>query len=164
MDAYPPDYVQHNLPFLVLSGLATSKELDPPPRVHDVLPGCAVTSISSEIAVLTSDRASELLQEFLTADGTAAPWNGRGFSRRGITHGFRIRAVGRVGMRLAGASGRGPQLTAVRPSSSRPRRLMRLQPLPRRRQAAPPSQQQRRGPCTRPYPRCPQHPPPSQTA
>ncbi|KAF1941787.1 hypothetical protein EJ02DRAFT_490863 [Clathrospora elynae] len=95
MDAYPPDYVVHNLPFIVLSGLATSTELAPPPPVQDVLPGRAVTTISSEIAPVTGDRASELLHEFFTADGTNAPWNGRGFPRRGITHGFRIRAVGR---------------------------------------------------------------------
>jgi hypothetical protein len=96
MEAYPPDFVVHNLPFIVLSGLATSQELEPPPPVQNVLPGRAVTSINSELPAVTGDRADELLQEFLSADGTNAPWNGRGFSRRGITHGFRIRSVGRV--------------------------------------------------------------------
>lgn len=96
MDAYPSDFVVHNLPFIVLSGLATSKEVDPPPSVQHVLPGRAVTSISSDIPPVDGDRANELLQEFLSADGTSAPWNARDFSRRGITHGFRIRTVGRV--------------------------------------------------------------------
>ncbi|KAI1535745.1 hypothetical protein PtrSN002B_007105 [Pyrenophora tritici-repentis] len=96
MEAYPSDFVVHNLPFIVLSGLATNKELDPPRPVQDVLPGRAVTNISSDIPPVTSERASELLHEFLSADGTNAPWNGRSFSRRGITHGFRIRSVGRV--------------------------------------------------------------------
>ncbi|KAI8936494.1 hypothetical protein NX059_006899 [Plenodomus lindquistii] len=95
MEAYPPDYVVHNLPFIVLSGLGTSKEREPPASAQDVLPGRAVTIISAETPPVTSDRASELLQEFLSADGTHAPWNGRSFSRRGLTHGFRIRAVGR---------------------------------------------------------------------
>ncbi|CAN9176072.1 unnamed protein product [Alternaria alternata] len=95
MDAYPSDFVVHNLPFIVLSGLATSKEVDPPPSVQHVLPGRAVTSISSDIPPVDGDRANELLQEFLSADGTSAPWNARDFSRRGITHGFRIRSVGR---------------------------------------------------------------------
>jgi solute carrier family 25 protein 38 len=96
MDAYPSDFVVHNLPFIVLSGLATSKEVDPLPSVQHVLPGQAVTNISSELPPVEGDRANELLQEFLTADGTNTPWNGRDFSRRGITHGFRIRSVGRV--------------------------------------------------------------------
>lgn len=97
MEAYPLDYVSHNLPFIVLSGLTISQEVDPPPPAHDVLPGRAVTNISTDIPPVEGQRAGELLQEFLNADGTGAPWNGRGFSRRGLTHGFRIRAVGRVG-------------------------------------------------------------------
>jgi hypothetical protein len=108
MEAFPADFVVHNLPFVVLSGLATSQELEPPPAVQDVLPGRAVTTLSSELPAVTGDRADELLQEFLSADGTNAPWNGRSFSRRGLTHGFRIRSVGRVHapakMRWEGAS------------------------------------------------------------
>jgi hypothetical protein len=96
MEAFPSNFVVHNLPFIVLSGLATSQELNPLPPVQDVLPGRAVTTISSELPPVTGSRATELLQEFLSADGTNAPWNGRGFSRRGLTHGFRIRSVGRV--------------------------------------------------------------------
>jgi solute carrier family 25 protein 38 len=97
MDAYPPDYVVHNLPFIVLSGLGTTKELDPPPPVQHVLPGRAVTTINSEISSVVDDRANVLLEEFLAADATNAPWNGPSSSRRGLTHGFRIRTVGRVG-------------------------------------------------------------------
>ena len=99
MEAYPPAYVQHNLPFVVLSGLGTSPELEPPPPVNHVLPGRAGTRTSSEIAPVTGERADQLLQEFLSAYGTNAPWNARGStsSRRDLAHGFRIRAVGRVG-------------------------------------------------------------------
>jgi solute carrier family 25 protein 38 len=96
MDAYPSDYVVHNLPFIVLSGLGTAKELDPPPPVQDVLPGRAITTVNSEIAPVADDRADALLEEFLAADATNAPWNGRGSGRRGLTHGFRMRTVGRV--------------------------------------------------------------------
>jgi hypothetical protein len=97
MEAYPPKYVQHNLPFIVLSGLGASPELAPPPPVQDVLPGRAVTTISSEIPPVTSKYAEPLLQDFLSADATNAPWNGRATSRKELSHGFRIRAVGRVG-------------------------------------------------------------------
>lgn len=97
MEAYPPAYVQHNLPFIVLSGLGTQTELEPPPSVHNVLPGRATIKTSSEIPPVTGERADQLLQDFLTADGSSAPWNARASSRRDLAHGFRIRAVGRVG-------------------------------------------------------------------
>lgn len=97
MEAYPPAYVQHNLPFVVLSGLGTQTELDPPPSVQTVLPGRAAVKTSSEIPPVTGERADQLLQDFLTADGSNAPWNARGSSRKDLAHGFRIRAVGRVG-------------------------------------------------------------------
>lgn len=97
MDAYPAEYVQHNLPFIVLSGLGTTQELNPPPPVQDVLPGRAATSITSELPPVTRGTHTEaLLQDFLSADSTSAPWNGRASVRQGLAHGFRIRAVGRV--------------------------------------------------------------------
>ena len=98
MDAYPAEYVQHNLPFIVLSGLGATQELDPPPLVQDLLPGRAVTSITSELPPVTGSKHTEaLLQDFLSTDTTNAPWNGRTSVRQGLAHGFRIRAVGRVG-------------------------------------------------------------------
>lgn len=96
MEAFPSDFVVHNLPCIVLSGLATSSEVDPPPPVYNVLPGRTITNISSEIAPVQGEAATELLDEFLRSDGTNALWNGRGLGRRGLTHGFRIRSVGRV--------------------------------------------------------------------
>ncbi|KAH7114396.1 Gryzun, putative trafficking through golgi-domain-containing protein [Dendryphion nanum] len=95
MDAYPPEYVLHNLPFIVLSGLDATKELEPLPLIHQVLPGRATTTVNSDIAPVTGDRAHQLLQEFLGADGTDAPWNSRGGHRRDNLYGFRIRTVGR---------------------------------------------------------------------
>ncbi|PSN72718.1 hypothetical protein BS50DRAFT_616268 [Corynespora cassiicola Philippines] len=95
MEAYPAEYVQHNLPFVVLSGLGSKNDLEPLPPVHQVLPGEAATSISCEIASVTGEHANQLLQEFLKADGTNAPWNGRMQNRRGNLLGFRIRTVGR---------------------------------------------------------------------
>lgn len=97
MDDYPPEYIQHNLPFIVLSGLGTTAEPDAPAPVQNVIRGRAVTTITSEIPPVTGDRATQLLQHFLSADGTNAPWNGRAPSRKGVSQSFRIRAVGRVG-------------------------------------------------------------------
>lgn len=96
MEAFPSDFVVHNLPLIVLSGLATTKEVDPPPPVHHVLPGQTVTHINSEIAAVEGERAKELLNEFLRSDATNAPWNARSLSRKGVTYGFRMRSIGRV--------------------------------------------------------------------
>jgi hypothetical protein len=154
MEDYPPAYVQHNLPFIVLSGLGTTSELGPPPPVLNVLPGRAATTLSSDSPPVTSNYAAPLLQDFLSADGTGAPWNGRASGRKGLTHGFRIRAVGRVGRRQTGhARTPAPVLMLARPTSCPPRRLMRPQPPRPRPRAAPPSRPRRRGPCTRPSPR-----------
>ncbi|ORY13458.1 Gryzun, putative trafficking through golgi-domain-containing protein [Clohesyomyces aquaticus] len=96
MDAYPPEYVLHNLPFIVLSGLEASPELDHGlPDINHVLPGRAKTTIDSEIPPATGKRAQQLLSEFLNADGSDAPWNGRATTRRGNLIAFRLRAVGR---------------------------------------------------------------------
>ena len=99
MDAYPTDYIFHNLPLVVLSGINTDtqSESQPPPPLEDVLPGKGVTQISSEIPAVTSTRAQQLLREFLDADGSEAPWNSRPGNRKGSLIGFRFRAAGRVG-------------------------------------------------------------------
>ncbi|KAH7085723.1 Gryzun, putative trafficking through golgi-domain-containing protein [Paraphoma chrysanthemicola] len=117
MEAYPPQYVQHNLPFIVLSGLGITKELDPPPPVHDVLPGRAVTTINSEIPAVTGDRANTLLQDFLSADTSNAPWNGRSTGRKGLASGFRIRAIGR-NFQLPPKKADAPTTSATTPPSS----------------------------------------------
>jgi hypothetical protein len=164
MEAYPPQYVQHNLPFIVLSGLGTTKELDPPPPVHNVLPGRAVTTISSDIPAVTGDRADTLLQDFLSADTTNAPWNGRSSGRKSLASGFRIRAVGRVGQASPQCDRKGDLLTLSRTSSCHQRKLMHpprpLRPL----QVARLSLQLPRGSCTRPYLRSPPQPPSFPTA
>lgn len=160
MDAYPPDYVAHNLPFIVLSGLGTRKELEQVPPVQNILSGRAVTSVSSELPVVIGDRANELLQEFLSADGTNSPWNGRTPTRRGLTHGFRIRSVGRVGQAPGECGPVNEMLIFLRTSTSLPKKLMLPRPLQPVLQAALPSHrshhgsytpQSRRSPQYRPY-------------
>lgn len=97
MEAYPPASAQHNLPFVVLSGLGTSEEQNGPQPVQGVIPGRAATVLSSDLPPVSSDAAQQLLQEFLAAEGSTLPWNGRILARRGNVFGYRIRAVGRVG-------------------------------------------------------------------
>jgi hypothetical protein len=97
MDAYPPEYVLHNLPFIVLSGLGTAPELEPRHSFQDRLPGRATSTVSAETPQLTGDRAQQLLQEFLSHDSTRTPWEAHGLDRRDTLAKFRMRAVGRVG-------------------------------------------------------------------
>ncbi|KAL5373402.1 hypothetical protein DPSP01_012760 [Paraphaeosphaeria sporulosa] len=95
MDAYPPAYVVHNLPFIVLSGLGTQPDLEPRRAFHELLPGRAVSAVTSDIAQLASDRAQQLLDEFLSYDNTHTPWEAHGLDRRDTLAKFRMRAVGR---------------------------------------------------------------------
>ncbi|OCK78926.1 hypothetical protein K432DRAFT_355870 [Lepidopterella palustris CBS 459.81] len=95
MDAYPPEYVTHNLPLVIISGLGSDPELETLPPIHDVLPGRGTTDISSELPPVTGERANQLLQEFLSTDGRDAPWNARQSNRKGSLIGYRLRAIGR---------------------------------------------------------------------
>lgn len=97
MDAYPTDYVFHNLPLVLLSGIEAQHDLQPLAPVQHVLPGKRCTTVNSDIPLLTTDRGKQLLQEFLNVDGSDAPWNGRPESRKGSLIGFRFRTAGRVG-------------------------------------------------------------------
>ena len=97
MEAFPPGYVLHNLPFIALSGLGTAPELDPQQPLSELLPGHQVTTVNADIAALTSGRAQQLLQEFLRYDSTSTPWEAHGLDRRETLTKFRMRAVGRVG-------------------------------------------------------------------
>ncbi|KAF2089057.1 hypothetical protein K490DRAFT_38133 [Saccharata proteae CBS 121410] len=94
MDAYPPDYVEHNLPLLVLSGLATETPPAPIAKSHTLIQEHGFT-VESEVPAVTGDRAEQLRQEFLNADASNSPWNARRSKTRGDVIGFKIRAVGR---------------------------------------------------------------------
>ncbi|PVI08555.1 hypothetical protein DM02DRAFT_637285 [Periconia macrospinosa] len=93
MDAYPPEYVHHNLPFVVLSGLGSRPDLDPPNPLEQVLPGQIATYLNSDAPLVADERAGPLLDELLAYDATAATTNGEG--RIDGNASFRIRAIGR---------------------------------------------------------------------
>jgi len=96
MDAYPEEYVAHNLPLIVLSGLGSTDGADTSSRPHNVLEENGAV-VSTELPPVPGEQAKQLLQEFLNADAKDAPWNGRpGRNKSGLI-GFRMRAVGRVG-------------------------------------------------------------------
>jgi hypothetical protein len=99
MEAYPKDYVEHNLPLIVLSGLPPqsdpSKEAPEQSR-NPLLEGGF--RIRTDAAPLTGSAAESLLRAFLAGDSSDAPWNNRATPVKGENGGiFRIKSVGRVG-------------------------------------------------------------------
>ena len=96
MDAYPPDYVDHNLPLVVLSGLGANAHQEHYPRSHDLLQENGFT-ISSHLPVVGGERADQVLEDFLAADGRHWSCNSRAARSNSGLIGFRFKAVGRVG-------------------------------------------------------------------
>ena len=85
MDAYPPDYVAHNYPLVLLSGLREPTE-DSGPRINGPV-------VESHQPLVTDERKHLLLQGFLSLQGNPSapvsrPKNG--------SIGYRFRVVGRV--------------------------------------------------------------------
>jgi trafficking protein particle complex subunit 11 len=99
MEAYPQEYVEHNLPLIVLSGLPShsgSARDAAEPSHNPLLEGGF--RIRTDAAPLTGSTAESLLQAFLAADSRDEPWNGRPTSAKAEYGGsFRIKSVGRVG-------------------------------------------------------------------
>lgn len=95
MEAYPLPYVEHNLPFVVLSGLGSDTLINSTYEPHPLLKERGI-EIDSAVPVVSGERAQQLRQEFLNADGKDAPWNSLP-RNRGEVKGFRVKAVGRVG-------------------------------------------------------------------
>jgi hypothetical protein len=83
MDGYPPAYVSHNLPLLVVSGLGSAQE----PASKDGI------RITSEIPSVETEDAETLLRHFKQSDASNLAWNGREHTGRNK---FRVKTVGRV--------------------------------------------------------------------
>jgi hypothetical protein len=98
-DGYPPDYVTHNLPLVVLSGLVPAQPLVQDTELPSVFKGKG-TEITSELPAVEGERAEQLLQEFYHCTKTDDQWNGKPVQGRSGLSGFRFRAVGRVGQRM----------------------------------------------------------------
>ncbi|PLB34599.1 uncharacterized protein BDW47DRAFT_76123 [Aspergillus candidus] len=94
MDAYPEDYVVHNLPFILLSGLDAGSDGDQHsdyPLLHRGDP-----TIDSDFPPLTGPTAEQLRQAFLEEDASRAPWERRNEKRAPSTGvGYKIKSVGR---------------------------------------------------------------------
>jgi trafficking protein particle complex subunit 11 len=99
MEAYPKDYIEHNLPLIILSGLQSQSDLsrDAPEQSRNPLLEGGFR-IRTDAEPVTGSTAEGLLQAFLTADSSDSPWNSRATPKKTDNGGsFRIKSVGRVG-------------------------------------------------------------------
>ncbi|KAI1380321.1 Gryzun, putative trafficking through golgi-domain-containing protein [Hypoxylon crocopeplum] len=89
MDGYPLGSLDHNVPFLVVSGLSTaptkSIPTDPSLREQSIL-------VRSELPPIDSREAKIILRFIQERDATNLPWNSQDSSRR---YKFKIRTIGR---------------------------------------------------------------------
>lgn len=92
MDAYPADYITHNLPLLVLSGLSE----DETSKQDSASLESTSTLLKSHFPVVRSERGKWLRQEFEKLEGAHLPWNATAARSRNGLVGYRIRLVGRV--------------------------------------------------------------------
>jgi hypothetical protein len=98
-DGYPPDYIAHNLPLIVLSGLSPAQPLINDTQLPPVFEGNG-TEINSELPTVEGERAQQLLQEFYHCIKTDYQWNSKPIQGRSALLGFRFKAVGRVGQHI----------------------------------------------------------------
>lgn len=97
MEAFPEDYVAHNLPLIVLSGIGhDERAADSTERSRNLLQEGGFR-IRTDLPSLTDLVAENLLQTFLRFDSTGDGFNGKRVFARDSPGAFRIKRVGRVG-------------------------------------------------------------------
>jgi hypothetical protein len=97
MDVYPPDYLAHNLPLIVLSGLASSSlDAEPASYNYPLLQENGIR-VASNLPPVDSPNAGPLLRYFLELDASHTPWSARTSKDAVGSMRFRVKVVGRVG-------------------------------------------------------------------
>ncbi|KAL4896375.1 Gryzun, putative trafficking through golgi-domain-containing protein [Aspergillus ambiguus] len=95
MDAYPEDYIAHNLPFVLISGLEPTSEDDPEVEALYPLQEKGV-KIYSDFPPLSGSIAEELRTALLEEDASLAPWgpNDQTYAPKSDVE-YRIKSIGR---------------------------------------------------------------------
>jgi hypothetical protein len=101
MNAFPSDYIVHNLPLLLLSGLEVKSNKEQDALDHSkVLLREGGFRIKTDTPPVSGSVAETLREALLECDASAANWNGRAISASKYGGGYRIKSVGRVGQAL----------------------------------------------------------------
>ena len=104
MDDYPSDYVAHNLPLILLSGLGpepekqtdNTSESQSGPEPYPLLKENAI-QIFSDFPLLTDSTATIVLNALLSQDASDTIWSSEKEKERSSGTRLRIKRVGRVG-------------------------------------------------------------------
>jgi trafficking protein particle complex subunit 11 len=98
MEAFPEDYVEHNLPLIFLSGIGHDEQaaLETTGRSGNLLKEGGF-KIRTDLPPLTDSAAENVLQAFLNFDSANDAINSAGASTRENPGAFKIKRVGRVG-------------------------------------------------------------------
>jgi hypothetical protein len=100
MDAYPENYVNHNLPLVLLSGLQADLKDESEISSDYPLLSEKGTHIFSDFPPLSGAVAEELRSLLLEEDSSQTPWRSRVSMSGNVTTaniGYRIKSSGRVG-------------------------------------------------------------------
>lgn len=98
MEAFPEDYVAHNLPLILLSGIGHDEEAfsEASERSRNLLQEGGFR-IRTDTPPLTDTAADNLLRTFVAFDSTSNGFNNKSVYARGSPGAFKIKRVGRVG-------------------------------------------------------------------
>lgn len=95
MEDFPPDYAEHNLPLVLLSGLG---EGDGAGEAKKGLPRQeSGTKLVIQTEDCEGDRARHLLQQFIKRDGSLSAWNASTLPGPVGSLKYRMQPIGRVG-------------------------------------------------------------------
>jgi trafficking protein particle complex subunit 11 len=98
MEAFPEDYVAHNLPLILLSGIGPDEKAASDSSEHSrTLLQEGGFRVRTDVPPLTNRLADDLLGSFLGFDSRSDGFNNKSLSARGSPGVFKIKRVGRVG-------------------------------------------------------------------
>lgn len=93
-EGYPVDYVTHNLPLIVLSGLQATDGPDESTLPQKYQEGSL--KINSELPEITGPKAEQLIESFRQYEKSDDVWTNRAVVEGSSVTGFKFKVVGRV--------------------------------------------------------------------
>ncbi len=98
MEAFPEDYIAHNLPLILLSGIGHDNQAAPgsTERSRNLLQEGGFR-IRTDLPSLTDSASEHLLQTFLSFDSTNHTHKSKDVPAKDKSGAFKIKRVGRVG-------------------------------------------------------------------